>query len=140
MSEGRKLEYTEFRPRWYRSRVSTWWWMGRWSYLKFILREISSVFVAWFIIELLLALDALASGPQEYAAFQDFLRNPVVVLANVISLFFVVFHAITWFNLAPKAMAVRFRGKRVPNLMIAGPNYIARVAVFVLVAWFLLRV
>jgi len=139
MSEGRKLEYTEFRPRWYRSRVSTWWWMGRWSYLKFILREISSVFVAWFIVELLLALNALSSGPQEYGAFQDFLRNPVVVLANFISLFFVVFHAITWFNLAPKAMAVRLRGKRVPNLMIAGPNYIAWGVISALVAWFLLR-
>jgi succinate dehydrogenase subunit C len=139
MSEGRRLECTEFRPRWYRSRVSTWWWMGRWSYLKFILREISSVFVAWFVLELLLALNALSSGMQEYAEFQDFLRNPVVVFTNFISLFFVVFHAVTWFNLAPKAMAVRIRGRRVPNLMIAGPNYIAWAVVSALVAWFLVR-
>lgn len=139
MSEGRKLEYTEFRPRWYRSRVSTWWWMGRWSYLKFILREISSVFVAWFVLELILALNALSSGALEYAAFQDFLRNPAVLLANFVSLFFVVFHAVTWFNLAPKAMAVRIRGRRVPNLMIAGPNYIAWAVVSALVAWFLVR-
>ncbi|HEY6305041.1 MAG TPA: fumarate reductase subunit C [Candidatus Angelobacter sp.] len=113
--------------------------MGRWSYLKFILREISSVFVAWFVVELLLALNALSTGPQEYSEFQLFLRNPVVVATNVVSLFFVIFHALTWFNLAPKAMAVRVRGKRIPDLWIAGPNYVAWAAVSAIVAWFLLR-
>lgn len=140
MSQARQnATYTEFRPRWYRARVSTWWWMGRWSYLKFILREISSVFVAWFVVELLLALNALSTGPQEYSEFQLFLRNPVVVATNVVSLFFVIFHALTWFNLAPKAMAVRVRGKRIPDLWIAGPNYVAWAAVSAIVAWFLLR-
>ena len=139
MSEARQTAYTEFRPRWYRQRVSTWWWMGRWSYLKFILREISSVFVAWFVVELLLALNALSSGRQEYSEFQDFLRNPFVVASNAVSLFFVIFHAVTWFNLAPKAMAVRVRGKRIPDLWIAGPNYLAWAAVSAIVAWFLLR-
>ena len=137
--DRRRTEYTEFHPRWYKSRVSTWWWLGRWSYLKFILREISSVFVAWFVVELLLALHALSGGPQKYEEFQGFLRNPLVVALNVVSLFFVLFHAVTWFNLAPKAMAVRLGGKRVPNLWIAGPNYLAWAAVSAIVAWFLLR-
>lgn len=131
--------YTEFRPRWYKAPVSTWWWMGRWSYLKFILREISSVFVAWFVAELLLALSSLSGGRGDYADFQEFLRNPVVVATNVVSLFFVTFHAVTWFNLAPKAMAVRLRGKRVPDLWIAGPNYAAWAVVSAIVAWFLVR-
>jgi len=135
----RRTGYTEFRPRWYRPHVSTWWWLGRWSYLKFILREISSVFVAWFVVELLLALNALSSGRQRYEEFQDFLRNPLVVALNFVSLFFVLFHAVTWFNLAPKAMAVRLGGKRVPNLWIAGPNYLAWAAVSAIMAWFLLR-
>jgi fumarate reductase subunit C len=113
--------------------------MGRWSYLKFILREISSVFVAWFVVELLLALSALSGGRGDYADFQEFLRNPVVVATNLVSLFFVTFHAVTWFSLAPKAMAVRLGGKRVPDLLIAGPNYVAWVAVSAIVAWFLLR-
>lgn len=135
----RNVTYTEFRPRWYKPQVSTWWWMGRWSYLKFILREISSVFVAWFVAELLLGLTALSSGPRDYADFQDFLRSPAVVATNVVSLFFVTFHALTWFNLAPKAMAVRFGGKRVPDLWIAGPNYIAWVVVSAILAWVLVR-
>lgn len=140
MSEaGRNTGYTLNHPRWYRAPVSTWWWLGRWSYLKFILREISSVFVAWFVVELLWQVRALAGGPQVYSEFQYWLRNPLVVLLNVISLFFVVFHAVTWCNLAAKATVVRVRGKRVPGFLIAGSNYVAWAVASVIIAWFLLR-
>jgi len=136
---GLSTRYTEYHPRWYRSRVSTWWWLTRWPYLKFILREISSVFVAWFVVVLLLQIRALSRGPDAYARFQHWLQNPLVLWLNLITLFFVVFHAITWFNLAPSAMAVRFRGKRVPDLFIVGANYAAWAAVSLVVAWFLVR-
>jgi fumarate reductase subunit C len=46
---------------------------------------------------------------------------------------------VTWFNLAPKAMAVRMRGKRLPAVAIAAPNYAAWVVVSAVVAWILLR-
>jgi fumarate reductase subunit C len=131
--------YTEYHPRWYRSRVSTWWWLSRWPYSKFILREISSVFVAWFVVVLLLQIRALSHGPEAYARFQHWLQNPLVVLLNLVTLFFVVFHAITWFNLAPSAMAVRFRGKRVPDFFIVSANVAAWAAVSLVVAWFLVR-
>ena len=140
----RSSNYTEYHPRWYRPRVSTWWWMGRWSYLKFILREISSVFVAWFILELLMLIHALSSGqgafPQQaYEEFLIWLRNPIVVFVNVLSLFFVVFHAVTWFNLAAAAMVVRVKGKKIPGVLIAGSNYAAWIVVTAIIAWFLLR-
>ena len=140
MSDTRpSARYTEYHPRWYRSRVSTWWWLTRWPYLTFILREISSVFVAWFVVLLLLQIRALSRGPEAYARFQHWLQNPLVLLLNLVTLFFVVFHAITWFKLAPSAMAVRFRGKRVPDLFIVGTNYAAWAVVSLVVAWFLVR-
>jgi len=131
--------YTSYPPKGYRVRMSTYWWLGRWPYLKFILREISSVFVAWFVIETLLQINALVDGPEAWVDMQDFFMNPIVIAVNVISLFFVCFHAITWFNLAPKAMAVRVGGKRVPGILIAGPQYVAWVVVSAAVAWLLLR-
>jgi fumarate reductase subunit C len=130
---------TEYLPKSYRTRVSTYWWLTRWPYLKFILREASSVFVAWIVIVTLLQIQALSRGPAEYAEFQNWLRNPLVLLLNVVSLFFVVFHAVTWFNLAPKAMAIRMRGNRLPNLAISGPNYVAWVVISAAIAWILLR-
>ncbi len=131
--------YTEYHPRWYRRRASTYWWLRRPSYLAFILRELSSLFVAWFVIFTLLQIRALSGGPESYQRFLDWSKHPVAVIVNLIALFFVVFHAITWFKLAPQAMAVRLRGKRVPAVWIAGPNYVLWLVVSVLVAWIVLK-
>ena len=131
--------YTEFHPRWYRPRVSVYWWLGQWRYLKFILRELSSVFVALVVVMTLLQLRALRVGPEAYARFQGQLRSPLVVAISVLSLFFVVFHTITWFNLTPRAMAVRLRGKRVPEWLVAAPNYAVWIVMSGAVAFLVLR-
>lgn len=131
--------YTEYYPRWYRKRVSTYWWLWQPSYLKFILRELSSVPVAYVVVLILLQLRALSQGPEAYAVFQEWLRTPLAIALNSISFCFVLFHTITWFNLAPRAMVVRVRGRRVPDFLIAGSNYIAWLVVSVVVAWFILR-
>ena len=89
----------------------------------FILRELSSVFVAWFVVYLLLLVRAVSQGEAATRSSWPGPRSPVVVVLNVVSLFFVVFHAVTWFNLAPQAMVVRLRGKRVPGAWIAASNY-----------------
>jgi fumarate reductase subunit C len=129
----------EYVPRSYHPRVSTYWWVARWAYLKFILREISSVFVAWVVVVTLLQIRALTRGPADYAEFQKWLANPFIMALNVISAFFIVFHTVTWFNLTPKAMAVRMGGKRLPGVALAGPNYVVWVLVSAAVAWILLR-
>ena len=133
-----KPAYTEFQPHWYRPRVSTYWWLKRRSYLAFILRELSSLFVAWFVVFLLLLVAAVSRGEESYRQFLNWSGGPVVVVLNLVSLFFVVFHAVTWFNLAPQAMAVRLQGKRVPGTWVAASNYAAWAVVSALVAWLLL--
>ncbi len=115
------------------------WWLGEWHYLKFILRELSSVFVAVFVIETLLLISALRNGPEAYAHFQQCMRNPLVIVLNVISFFFIVFHTITWFNLAPSAMPVRLGGKRLPAVLVAAPSYVAWLVVSVFIGWLVLR-
>ena len=129
--------YTEYHPRWYRTRVSTYWWARKWSYLKFILRELSSVFVAYFVVLMLLLLRALIQGPESFAQFQEWLKSPTLIALNTVSFFFVLFHTITWFNLAPKAMPVRMGGKRLPDWMVAMPNYVAWLGVSAVIAWLL---
>ena len=130
---------TEYLPKSYHPRVSTYWWLTRWVYLKFILREASSAFVAWTVVLTLLQVRALSRGPADYAEFQNWLASPLVLALNVVSVFFVVFHAVTWFNLAAKAMVIRVGGKRLPNLAISGPNFAAWVAVSAAISWILLR-
>ena len=130
---------TEYLPKSYHTRVSTYWWLARWAYLKFILREGSSVFVAWIVVVTLLQIRALTRGPADFAAFQERMRSPLLLAINAISFLFVVFHAVTWFNLTPKAMAVRVHGKRLPGFAVAAPNYVAWVVISAAIAWILLR-
>jgi succinate dehydrogenase subunit C len=131
--------YTLHHPRWLRQHVSTYWWLSKPSYLAFILREISSVFVAWTIVYLLLAAGAVRQGAVAYADFLDWSSAPAVLTLNVISVGFLVFHAVTWFNLAPQAMVIHAGGRRVPGAVIAASNYAAWAIATALIAWLLLR-
>ena len=131
--------YTLNHPRWYRKRVSTYWWLQRWEYLRFVLREISSVFVAWFVVLTIVQLYAMSRGSEAYTDFLDFLKNPFIIAFNVISFLFVLFHSITWFNLSARAMSIRIGGKKVPGFMISGPNFAAWLIISAVIAWLLLR-
>lgn len=133
-----RLAYTDHHPRWFRQRVSTYWWLERGSYLAFILRELSSIFVAWSVVFLLMLVRAVSQGEASYREFLSWASSPWVLLLNLISWLFVIYHAVTWFNLAPQALVVHLGGKRLPGSLIAASNYAAWAVVSVLVAWLLL--
>lgn len=131
--------YTLYHPRWYRRRVSVWWWLQNRSYTAFVLRELSSVFVAFFALVYLWQLRALAHGPEAYAQFLARLKAPRFLALDTVAFLFVLFHTTTWFNLTPKAMVVRLRGKRAPDWVIVGLNYVAWLVLSGVVAFVLLR-
>ncbi len=132
------VEYSGFYARWYKPRVSRFWWLRRRSYLIFVVRELTSVFVAWFVVFLLLLVRAVSQGESEYRRFLDLSATPWMLALNVVALSFVVFHTITWFTVAPQAMVVRVRGKRVPGNLIITVNYLAWALVSALAAWVIL--
>ena len=131
--------YTLYHPRWYRRRVSVWWWLRKWSYAGFVLRELTSVFVAFFAVIYLWQLWAVVQGPDAYARFLARLGTPLFIALDAVAFLFVLFHAVTWFNLTPKAMVVRLRGTRVPDAVIIGLNYAAWLVLSGMVAFVLLR-
>ncbi len=131
--------YSPYHPRWYRRRVSVWWWLEKWTYARFVLRELTSLSVAFFALITLWKLRSFAEGPQAYARFLERMKNPLFLVLNAIAFLFVLFHSITWFNLAPKAMAVRLGGKRVPDWAIRAGNYLAWGAASAFAVWVLKR-
>ncbi len=131
--------YTLYHPKWYRRRVSVWWWLESRTYTGFVLRELTSVFVALFALVTLWQLRAVARGPEAYARFEARLESPLFLVFHAVALLFVLFHSITWFNLAPKAMVMRLGGKRMPDAFVAGSNYAAWLLLSAAVAFFLLR-
>jgi fumarate reductase subunit C len=122
----------------YRQPVSTFWWAKRRSYLLFMLRELSCVFVAWSVVYLLLLVRATGAGQHSYDRFLDWSANPVVVALNVVALIFLLLHAVTWFGLAPRAMVLHVRGNRVPARTTLAAHYATWLVVSAVIAWLVL--
>lgn len=131
--------YTPYHPRWYRTPVSTYWWLHKWVYFRFVVRELTSFGVAYFCVMALFFIRALSLGPQAFATFQSRLANPLCVLFTVISLFLTLFHTTTWFSLSAHAMVIRVGAFRVPGVLITAGNYAAWLFLSAILAWFLLR-
>jgi fumarate reductase subunit C len=133
-------QYRQFQPKALWPEITPYWYFDRWPYLKFLLRESSSIFVGWFAIVILIQLDSLISGPAAYTNFERWMATPVVFIVNVVSFVFICFHAITWFMLVPRVMARQVLGRPTPDLMSAAPNFGIWLVASVVVALFALRV
>jgi fumarate reductase subunit C len=130
--------YTLYHPRWHRPRVSVWWWLKKWTYVTFVLRELTSVFVALFALVTLWLLHAVTRGPEAYADLMARLGRPLWVALHVLTLAFVLFHTITWFHLAPKAMVVRLGSRRLPDSVVVAAHYALWIVLSVVVGAVLL--
>ncbi|MCW4354371.1 fumarate reductase subunit C [Hoyosella sp. YIM 151337] len=119
----------------YRAPLGLLWWTRRRSYLIFALRELSCIFVAWFVAYMLVFVHAVGQGPLRYAEFLELAGRPWVLAINVLALAFVVVHAVTWFQLAPKAMVVRAGDQPVPPGAVVAAHFGAWLAVSLLVLW-----
>lgn len=123
----------------YRRTLSTWWWVRKPSYFVFVMRELSSIFIAWFVLYLLVLVSAIGRGEEAYRDVLDFAAHPVVVLVDVVAFAFVVLHTITWFALTPKAMDARVAGRRVPAWVVIASQYVGLVVVSAFVVWLVTR-
>jgi len=123
----------------YHQPMSPTWWLRNRAYFLFMLRELTSVFIAGYAILLLILLYQLNAGRDAYQNYLRFLTAPGMVAFHVIALAAALFHTVTWFNLTPKVLVVRVGGRRIPAPVIAGVNYVAWVVISVLVAWIVLR-
>jgi fumarate reductase subunit C len=131
-------DHTDYHPRWLRRRVSTYWWLGSWSYFAFVLREASCLFVAWFVVYLLLLVRAVLQGAGAYQELLAWSARPGILVLNIVSFLFLVFHAYTFFEAAPRAMVVHLGKTRVPAAVIAGGHYAAGIVASAVVFWVLL--
>lgn len=121
-------------------RVSTFWWLGKGSYFAFILRELSCLFVAWFVVYLLLLVRAVSQGDAAYQQLLAWSATPLILFVNLVGLLSLVFHAVTFFAAAPRAMIVKVGQNPVPGSLVLAGHYAGWVAVSAVVAWLLLGV
>jgi fumarate reductase subunit C len=123
----------------YRAPISTWWWLRKRSYFLFVMRELSSLFVAWLVLFLLLFVEAVFEGEDAYLAFLDRASSGPLLVLNVIAFAFLVLHTVTWFGVTPQAMDLRLRGRKVPTVAVLGAQYVALAVVSGFVFWLVAR-
>ncbi len=152
-------------PMTYRQPVSRLWWLRKRSYFLFVLRELSSIFVAWFVVFLMIMIVAIGRGEASYQNFLSWAASPVVIVINVVALAFLILHTVTWFALTPQAMVVRGPGGRqvramkevrvagqwvpaatvvrvggrVPAALVVASQYVGLAVVSAFIAWLVLR-
>ncbi len=116
------IEQTRGLKLYHRPMPRTWWLQNR-RYLLYMLREISSVFTAIWIILLLVQLAQLGGGRQAYQGFVDgALRSPAVILFSVVTFCFALLHSITWHQIAGVVQVVRVGERELP------PRYVSAAA------------
>src|SRR2546422_2253927 len=113
--------------------LSSSWYLQRPSWTRFILRELTAVFVGAYAI-FLLVLVYRAHDEQAFSAFYEGLRSPVSLVFHLLVLVMAFYHSITWFNLAPMALPLQRGEERVPPTLISGSLYAAWVIVSVIIA------
>ena len=122
----------------YKKKMPVFWWTQKMSHLIFIAREFTSVAVAFFVLVLLFLIRAVGNGQEAYVAYIEMLKTPLFMFLSVFSLGGLLFHSISWFNLAPKAMVVKLGKKKVPGLFIVLANYLGWLVISIALVWFLL--
>jgi len=127
-----KLFYHELPP---------FWWLSKRSYFLFMLRELSSVFIAIFLVVFLIQLYQLTRGPEAYAAFTQKLSSPGWIVLNLITFLFALYHSITWFYSSAIVLPLRIGEREMPrNLFVAlNVGALAVVSLVILVLFLALK-
>lgn len=133
---------TEERQRYpvYVREVPRFWWLETGPYRRFVVRELTSVFVAVYSVILLLFLLALSRGREAYEGFLRWLDLPGIVVLHAVILAAVLYHTATSIQLASQIQEARLGGKVVPRRVVmaglAGGWIVASGIVAYLNIWF----
>ena len=104
-------------------------------YFLFIIRELTSVFVAGYCLFLLVLIYKLGQGPEAYVSLITSLTSSASIVLHIIALVFVLYHAVTWFNLTPKILVIYKGQERIPQWLVAGSVYVGWIVVSAVIAW-----
>jgi len=100
-----------------------------------MMRELSSLFIGLFSLQIVWGLYQHSLGEVAFQAWSDNLWNNCLVLSLVIFAF-AVYHSFTWFKVTPKAMPLKFAGKRIPGIVIIAAHLLLWLFCSVFV-WFI---
>ena len=124
----------------YRKPVSNTWWLERKQYFFFVIRELTSIFVAGYCLFLLFIISKIGDSQENYTLLILSLKSPISLVLHFISLPFILYHTITWFNLTPKIMKLQIGEEIISEKLIVGLVYISWGILSLIIFWLILGV
>jgi len=101
----------------------TGWWLEQPRYIRYMLREISALFIGIYALALIVGLFQLSKGQAAYEGFLAATAGPAGRTFAVLAMLFAIYHTYTWFQVTPKAMPLTLAGKRVPGAFIIAAHW-----------------
>ena len=124
----------------YKTPLSRFWFLERPGFRRFMAREATAIFLAGYLVFLLVWFRRLGQGPEAFAGMMEALRSPGWVFLHVLALLAALCHSITWFNLTPKIMPMYIGEDRVPDMWAALlMGYLPWAGVSAVIIWGVLR-
>jgi len=116
------------------------WYLRTGPYRLFMIRELTSVFIAAYLVFILVWTYRLGRGPEAYREFMQSLRHPVAVVFHSLALAGALWHSITWFNLTPAVTPVRIGESKLPDVAVAIVlGYVPWIVFSIGILWIVLR-
>jgi fumarate reductase subunit C len=109
------------------------WFFRHPRYMRYMAREVTCIFIAIYTTILVVGVVRLAQGREAYEAFLAALTSPASIVFHLLALAFALYHSVTWFNLAPKAMPLHVGEKTVAPGAIAGAHYVVFILISIVV-------
>lgn len=106
------------------------WWRRDPFFVRYMAREVTSIFVVAYALILLAGLIRLSQGEEAFGDWLDGLASPASVAFHVVLFAVFAYHTWSWFRIMPKTMPpVIVGGRRLSARAITGIGVSAAVAV-----------
>ena len=112
MSDAAEIESRPVRT--YRRPLGNDWWLRRWSYFLYMVRESTVIFMVAWLVWFIFQVAALKLGRYEPPTGEDY----AFIAFSVVCLFFTLWHAVTFLNLSGLILRVPIGDRYLPAAAI----------------------
>lgn len=114
------------------------WYLKNPFYTRYMLREATSVFVGLWMLNLTVGMWRLSQGEAAWNDWIAYQGEPWMILFSLITLGMAIYHTVTWFAIAPRAMPAVIAGKKVKPDLVGKAHWAGFVVVSIVVLAILL--
>jgi len=98
------------------------WWTRKRSYRLFMVRELSAVFIAVYLLGYIGRLAAVVRGEAAYYTYMEHVGGFFGVIWNLLAVAAVSYHAWTWFQTSAMVAPPRIAGRKVDPGFVVRAN------------------